>query len=393
MMIIPRRARCSCIKKEIDFKFDVLSASLGYNNFIDFKELINPEKGLINKDNVIFQVWITVSEIQMQKLSISEKNAVLAFRVFDCLEKCNDSVVMPSEFLEVVEKFIFTLPKLSSPTLSDCNWYNATKTIIKLKLANPTQFISIMLQYFINLWQFLQRDNYIPKPDAKNVARFKKLLNSAIVDISEKVESSEDEPESNSNNDESSEDECPESTSAQISEQGKSINDSSRQNLELAPPQESASANPAEFRDQDKSGIDSRKRRMENSEIPSKVFRICETTNSNENSPLAVWININSSISQENGQDLKRFIQKCVRDVVENFSLYFIPRFLRTVQISTHQFLVVCLDRFSFDWLRDQISKNKFDNVELSLLTSKMEPQFELMINFSIPTSDDETSD
>uniref|UniRef100_A0A915KS70 MATH domain-containing protein n=1 Tax=Romanomermis culicivorax TaxID=13658 RepID=A0A915KS70_ROMCU len=65
MIIIPRRAHFSCIKKKIDFKFDVLSASLGYNNFIDFKELIDPEKGLINKDNVIFQVWITVSEIQM----------------------------------------------------------------------------------------------------------------------------------------------------------------------------------------------------------------------------------------------------------------------------------------------------------------------------------------
>uniref|UniRef100_A0A915HMI6 Uncharacterized protein n=1 Tax=Romanomermis culicivorax TaxID=13658 RepID=A0A915HMI6_ROMCU len=259
-------------------------------------------------------------------------------------------------------------------------------TIIKLKLANPTQLMNITPQYLINLWEFLQRDNYVPKPDAKNEARFKKLLNSAIVDISEKDKSSEDESESNSN-DESSEDKSSVSISAKISEQDKSRNDSSRQSSELAPLQESAFTNAAEFCDKDKSGIDSRKRRMEDSEIPSKVFRICETTNSNENSPLAVWININSSISQENGLDFKRFLQKCVRDVVENFSLYFIPRFLRTVQISADQFLVVCLDRFSFDWLRDQISKNKFDNVELSLLTSKMEAQFELMVNFSISSN------
>uniref|UniRef100_A0A915IGY1 Uncharacterized protein n=1 Tax=Romanomermis culicivorax TaxID=13658 RepID=A0A915IGY1_ROMCU len=65
MMIISRRAHFSCIKKEIDFKFTFFSASSGYHNFIDFEELIDPENGLICNDNVIFQVWITVSEIEM----------------------------------------------------------------------------------------------------------------------------------------------------------------------------------------------------------------------------------------------------------------------------------------------------------------------------------------
>uniref|UniRef100_A0A915JYF6 MATH domain-containing protein n=1 Tax=Romanomermis culicivorax TaxID=13658 RepID=A0A915JYF6_ROMCU len=366
MMTLSPRAHFSCMQKEIDFKFTSSSTYLGYKQFIDFKELIDPEKGLINNDNVIFQVWITVSEIQMQKLSILEKNAVFALKVVDCLEKYNNLVVMPSKTRDLLmESFKFTVPEFSSPGLFDRSWSGATDTKVKFKLRNPTEFISITPQYLINLWEFLQRDNYIPKPDAKSEASFKKLLNSVtIVDISGREESSGD----------------------------KSINDSSRQNIELATPQESASANSAEFRDKDKSGIDSRKRRMENSEIPNKIFRISETMNSDENSSLAVLSNI-SSKSQENGRDFKRFLQQCVRNVAQNFNLYFIPRFLRTVQISTDQFLIICSDRFSFNWLHDQISKKKFDNVELSLLTSKMEAKFELMINFSISTSDDETLD
>uniref|UniRef100_A0A915J5N6 Uncharacterized protein n=1 Tax=Romanomermis culicivorax TaxID=13658 RepID=A0A915J5N6_ROMCU len=215
----------------IDHVFCPQESISGLPCFLNFKQLIDPKNGLTIENAVVFRVTLTESVMNLNSIQRWDelKNRMSRKIDFLCLsvEKFGRSprqlkseckmiegfewnILIESDekkfgfFLQCEKVYLggkffvmsdlkrnvligdlqISIPDLDSTNLfPNCLWRGAENSVIKLKISeNENEISRFNPQYLINLWQFLQRYNYIRKPTSLNEQHFENLLNSAVVE-------------------------------------------------------------------------------------------------------------------------------------------------------------------------------------------------------------------